>query len=95
MLVFMAAALGFVVAEPRGDLVAGALEESAIVIAAATFARPFATLVAVVGPSGAFITRGIPRVVTVISHISSSRGLRGEPGETGVKNERCPIAVPD
>jgi hypothetical protein len=60
-LVLAAAALRVLVAEPRSDLVARTVEEAAIVTAAIA--------IAIVGPSGAFITLRVARVVPVICHV--------------------------
>jgi hypothetical protein len=62
-LVFAAAPLGFLVAEPGGDLVACAFEETALLATAIT------TFKALVTPTRTFSTRSIPRVVTVICHV--------------------------
>src|SRR5437762_3091495 len=59
----LAAAFGFVIAEPGGDLVPGAFEEAAVLGAAAV------AVVTVVRPSCAFIARAIPRVIAVMCHM--------------------------
>src|SRR5438552_9220269 len=60
------------VAEPRGDLVAGALEKAALVAAVpltAPVAIGIAAGITVLRPARTFITRCVPRVVAVISHV--------------------------
>src|SRR5207248_2274156 len=70
------------VAEPGGNLVAGAIEKSAVVGASAvgTVGAPFAArpaaAVPVFRPSGTFVARRIARVVTVIGHCFFSQHLR-------------------
>ena len=79
--VLAAAAFGLVVAEPRGDLVAGAVEEAAVVgVAAATAEIAITVTEAVVGPSGLIVPRPIARVVAVIGHACFS--LQSGPVET-------------
>jgi hypothetical protein len=65
--ILVTTALRVLVAEPGSDLVAGAFEESAIVVAA--IAVTIASFEAFSTPSRALITRIVPRVVTIISHI--------------------------
>jgi len=88
-LVLASPTLRVIVAEPRCDFIARSLEEAAIVSAASA-----TIFVAVVRPSGTFVTR-ISRVVPVISHIGSPR--LGTPAQAGWKlgkNDRRLIAVP-
>jgi len=90
--VFAPTAFGILIPEPGGDLVAGALEEAALVAVA-----PVVFPIAVVGPSRAFITRRVPRVVPVICHVSSSVRLRRagvHAGGNSGKNDRAVAAVP-
>ena len=70
-IVVATAALGFLVAEPAGDLVAGALEPAALVAIAVTVvvpaaAEPFAAVV--LAPSRARVAPFAARIVAVISH---------------------------
>src|SRR6185437_5440243 len=76
LLVLAAAPLGIFVAEPGGDLIARSVPEAAVVLPPA-LARVIAlregaaiAIGSLVRPSGAFITRHVPRVVAIISHIS-------------------------
>src|SRR5260221_1099428 len=69
--IFPAAPLGLVITEPRGDLIAGAVEEAAVIGVVASAApvatrRSCAVGIAVVGPSGLLIARPVARVITVI-----------------------------
>src|SRR6185369_15505829 len=72
----LAAAFGVVVSEPGSDLVARSLEEAAVMGCAA-----IARIIAVLGPSRAFITRAIPRVVTIICHLQVLQRLNGVGGK--------------
>src|SRR6185295_5002975 len=84
-------AFGIVVAEPGSDLVARALEEAAILARVAV-----AALEPLVAPARALVTRGVPRVIPVISPTRppTEKGqLRGRPG-TVEKNDPALGAVP-
>jgi hypothetical protein len=74
-LVFAAAPVRLVVAEPRSDLVAGALEEAAVIAAAAIAARGSLGL-----PARTFIARSVALLVTVICHIVLHKGSIGTGG---------------
>src|SRR6185369_8398376 len=94
--ILAAAALGFIVAKPRSDFVARAVEEAAvigIVASAARIAAFPAVGTAVVAPSRTFVAR----VESVISHGCSPCRLRPAPGasqipevkRTGVHGRSC------
>jgi hypothetical protein len=70
------AALGILVAEPGRDLVAGAFEKAPLLATAAG-------IITLVAPSCAFITREIPRVVTVICHIRPPEAWIGTGRDAG------------
>src|SRR5947209_15691678 len=68
------AALGAVVADPGGALVARAFEKAAVLSAAVLAAVLTAPIFeAVIRPSRTFISRRLARVVAVVCHKSSSR----------------------
>src|SRR4051794_32694145 len=85
--VLTASTLGFVVAEPRGNLIARAFEEAALV--AAAFVSPATAVgIAVLRPSRTFTARLVPRVVPIKCHFTSSSSNEAgkAPAETNGEN---------
>ncbi|WP_244954845.1 hypothetical protein [Sphingomonas lutea] len=93
LIAMLAAAAGIVIAEPRGDLIAGALEKAAFLaagIAAFAIAAPIALTAIIVAPSGTFVAG----IITVVGHASppclqaAGKGVGGTVCKTNSANGR-------
>jgi hypothetical protein len=94
-LVLAAAAFGVVVAEPGGDLVAGAFEEPAVAVIAARLIGAVAGMepvVALIAPSPTVVAR----IVTVLRHVDSLpwKMASRTAGRNHFQNEQGGAAVP-